>query len=361
MFSNSKWSPLSLMLVALAAGTLLAGCSDRVSVEQLKSWPKYDAHTHIRGAADYIWNVQDEYNMGFLTICTGGLREEGLVRQIDAAMELSKDYPDRIYWATSFDLVHRYEKGWTEKVLAGIQDGFDHGAVAVKVWKDIGMEITDSDGNYTQIDDPMFEPILNYIEKKDKTLVAHIGEPLNSWLPLEKMTVNNDRNYFKQNPQYHSYLHPEIPHHSVITAARDRMLAAHPNLRVVGCHLGSYEYDVDVLAECFDKYPNFAVDTSARICHFQVQDREKVRNFIIKYQDRILYGTDIAAGPVKPEQVEERRKRLEAIFDRDMEYFATDNEMTVPEVNGSFNGLALPKVVLKKLFHDNAVKWYPGM
>lgn len=30
--------------------------------------------------------------------------------------------------------------------------------------------------------------------------------------------------------------------------------------------------------------------------HFQVQDREKVRNFINQYQDRLLYGTDLGAS-----------------------------------------------------------------
>ena len=71
------------------------------------------------------------------------------------------------------------------------------------------------------------------------------------------------------------------------------MLAAHPKLRVIGCHLGSMEHDVDEIAKRLDRYPNFAVDTAARVVNLMAQPREKVRAFLIKYQDRVLWGTDL--------------------------------------------------------------------
>ena len=110
------------------------------------------------------------------------------------------------------------------------------------------------------------------------------------------MTVDGDRRYFAAHPEYHGLLHPEIPNYEAQVAARDRMLERHPTLRVVGCHLGSLEYDVDELAKRLDKYPNLAVDLSARIVHLQIQPRDKVRAFLVKYQDRLLYGTDVQFG-----------------------------------------------------------------
>ena len=73
-------------------------------------------------------------------------------------------------------------------------------------------------------------------------------------------------------------------------------MAAHPGLRFVGAHLGSLEYDVDRIAAFLDRFPNANVDLAARMSQVQyqsVRDREKVRNFFIKYQDRLLYGTDL--------------------------------------------------------------------
>src|SRR5216110_196673 len=105
------------------------------------------------------------------------------------------------------------------------------------------------------------------------------------------------------------YLHPERPSKERILTARDRMLAKHPTLRVVGCHLGSMETDVDEIAKRFDRYPNFAVDTAARVSYLMLQPREKVRAFLLKYQNRVLYGTDldVLGGGV--------RSRLEVLRD----------------------------------------------
>ena len=273
-----------------------------LSVAELRKMPKIDAHVHLRGLVESeeapLLAKLKEHNMGWFTISTRGMNSQFLLDQINLAGKMHAAYPDWIDWATSFSLENWGAADWESSAIGLIAEGFDKGAVAVKVWKDIGMVLKDPDGSYVMIDDPRFEPIFDYVESRGKTLVAHIGEPRNCWLPLEEMTVNNDRKYFEENPQYHSFLHPEIPHYWKHVEARDRVLEKHPGLRVVGCHLGSLEFDVDELAKRFDKFPNFGADLAARICHFQVQDREKVRNFCIKYQDRLLYGTDLGAGRV---------------------------------------------------------------
>jgi predicted TIM-barrel fold metal-dependent hydrolase len=236
--------------------------------------------------------------------------------------------------------------------------------VAVKVWKEIGMVLRDPGGRFVMIDDPGFDPVLDHIEKHNKTLVAHIGEPRNCWLPLDAMTVEADRSYYKEHPQYHTFLHPEIPGYWDQINARDRMLEKHPRLRVVGCHLGSLEFNIDEVAKRLDRYPNFAVDLAARIVHFQVQDREKVRRFILKYQDRLLYATDGAVGAENEESdLGTQLAELEAVYSRDFRFFATDQEIETPQVKAGsrVRGLALPASVLRKLFYDNAVRWYPGI
>ena len=54
---------------------------------------------------------------------------------------------------------------------------------------------------------------------------------------------------YSRNPQYHGFLHPEVPGYEKQIQARDNLLARHPRLKVVGCHLGSLEYDVDEIAK----------------------------------------------------------------------------------------------------------------
>ena len=334
-----------------------------ITVAELKAMPKIDAHVHLRGLEkseeEALLAKLKEHNMRWYTISTRGMNKEFLLDQIRIAERMYEKYPGWIEWATSFSLENWGAPDWESQAIELIQDGFDKGAVGVKVWKEIGMVLQDPDGSFVMIDDPRFDPIFRYIASRGKTLVAHIGEPRNCWLPLEEMTVNNDRKYFEENPQYHSYLHPEIPHYWKHIEARDNVLAKHPDLKVMGCHLASLEFDVDELARRFEKYPNLCVDLAARVCHFQVQDRKKVRDFIIKYQDRLLYGTDLGAGRVFTKTgIEETLERIEATYMNDYRYFATDDEMEVWEVDGVFRGLALPKEVLEKMFYGNFKKWF---
>ena len=305
---------LSLILSLAAGITLAFGLSSlagppasvspagQMTLEELERMPKIDAHAHVRegGVADekLFIEVLKKHNLKWLNICVIGTQWGQLQKRMAFAESLHQRYPQQISWATSFNLENWGNADWQKTTLKKIEQGFARGAVAVKVWKEIGMVLKDPNGHYVMIDDARFDPIFDFIESRNKTLVGHLAEPRNCWLPLESMTVNSDRGYYKNYPQYHGFLHPEIPGYWEQIKARNHVLEKHPHLRFVGCHLGSLEYDVDELAKRLDKYPNFAVDMAARIVHFQVQDREKVRNFIIKYQDRLLYGTDNEIGKV---------------------------------------------------------------
>jgi predicted TIM-barrel fold metal-dependent hydrolase len=134
-------------------------------------------------------------------------------------------------------------------------------------------------------------------------------------------------------------------------------VAENPTLRVVGAHLGSMETDVDQMAERFDQYPNFAVDTAARVPYLMIQPRDKVRTFLIKYQDRVLYGTDLVV--LSGDNTRKALEEWNSTYARDWKFFATSQML---EYKGhTYEGLSLPETVLRKLFHDNATHWFPGI
>lgn len=150
---------------------------------------------------------------------------------------------------------------------------------------------------------------------------------------------------------------PNAPKKETILQARDHVLEMNPNMRMVGAHLGSMEDHLDELAARLDKYPNFAVDTAARIRRLTFQPREKVRAFILKYQDRILYGTDlhVYARNTDPSVSGFWKKE----YTRDWRYLAADDTFECEE--HTVEGLNLPQPVLQKLYHDNAIRWIPGI
>ena len=360
-------------LAVAAALTLRAPVSaqgDAMTVEQVMRMPKIDAHAHLGalGAEEAKAFVAflEQRNLRWLTIATGAMDAARLSRQIESAQALHRAHPGRIAWATSFSVANWGQSDWAKSSLGTIDDGFAGGAVAVKIWKDVGMVLKDPDGKYVMADDARLEPVFSALARQNRTLVAHLGEPRNCWLPVDKMTVDGDRRYFAAHPEYHGLLHPEIPDYEAQIAARDRVLERHPGLRVVGCHLGSLEYDVDELAKRLDKYANLAVDLSARIVHLQIQPRDKVRAFLLKYQDRILYGTDLQFGrgtDAADASPAARLARLASTYESDATWFATDQELALENVRAGFTsrGVALPGPVLRKLYFENARKWYPGL
>jgi hypothetical protein len=99
------------------------------------------------------------------------------------------------------------------------------------------------------------------------------------------------------------------------------------------------EVDVDQIAGRFDKYPNFAVDTAARIDYLMMQKPEKVRAFLIKYQDRVVYGTDNVLNP--PDKTADVLKAWADRYERDWRYFS--GEADVKFEAGTTKGLHLPK------------------
>jgi predicted TIM-barrel fold metal-dependent hydrolase len=216
------------------------------------------------------------------------------------------------------------------------------------------MAIKSKAGTYLLPDDTSLLPIYEAIQRADRTLVAHLAEPNGAWLPLD--ANNPELSYFSANPQWHMLGRTGTPSKEAILTARDRVLARYPKLRVVGCHLGSDEDNLKQLARRLDAHPNFAVDTAARVRYFASGDREQVREFLNRYQDRILYATDFSLRDGDPAAA---ARSLEAVHDRDWKFFSGSGKMDY--AGRPTQGLELSGGILRKIFRDNALRWLPGL
>lgn len=256
-------------------------------------------------------------------------------------------------WASTFDPRGSDDPDFTERTIARLKRSFDDGAIGVKIWKNIGMSVKTKSGAYLMPDAAPLLPIYEAIQKADRTLVAHLAEPDGAWMPLDKK--NPEYPYYSKNPQWHMYGKPGVPSKEAILTARDRILAKFPKLRVVGCHLGSDEDDLSRLAKRLDTYPNFSVDTAARIRYFARGDRDRAREFLTRYQDRILYATDVGLGTGSPEGA---ANYLKNTHDTDWAFFTEDKLMEYDD--RPTRGLGLPDHVVRKLYRENALRCFPG-
>lgn len=346
------------LIYAFASLCLLVACKPYYTMEDFARVPKIDTHVHLNSTSIAMGKLAEADNFNLVTVNVDAPRVS-LPQQLKYALHQTTTFPKDIFFVASFSIPDTQPAGWQDVVIKQLDSAFSKGAMGIKVWKNIGMVYRDSAERFIMIDDPMFDPIINFVIERDKMVLGHLGEPKNCWLPLDQMTVNNDRRYFDEHPEYHMFKHPEFPSYEDQIGARDRFLEKHPNLRFVGAHLGSLEWNVDELGQRLEKFPKMAVDMAARIPHLQVQsqhNREKVRNFIIKYADRLIYATD---GGLDPDtDPDESRQAQHEAWLRDWRYFATAETMTTPEVNGEFKGLQLPKEVIDKIYFENAVKWF---
>lgn len=317
-----------------------------------------DAHVHIY-KDDAVFNaLLKQLNLGLLNICVIDDREAGykeLEPQRSQVLTIRRSTSGRAAFCTTFSPYDFEGPGFTRRVVQQLDEDFADGAIAVKIYKTIGMEIKTKAGKFLMADDPAFDPIYAHIAARDKTVVAHLAEPSSCWEAPDP--ASPDYGYYKKYPAEYAYLHPEYPSKAAILAARDRILAKHPRLRLVGAHLGSMERDVNEIAVRLDRYPNFAVDTAARVPYLMLQPREKVRAFLIKYQHRVLYGTDLVFEPA--DNTEKALQKWRDTYERDWKYFSTDQ--IVQYKDHKVQGLHLPNEILRKLYRANAVRWLPGM
>src|SRR5215210_824697 len=274
---------------------------------------KYDGHLHLNTYGESFVKQSVEEHFKLITINVDVASDFPTIKQQqDFAVQQLKKFHGSVHFASTFSVKNFTDANWLEETIAFLKNSFSAGAIAVKVWKNIGMELKDSNGNFVMIDHPQFDPIFDFLIKNNIPLIGHLGEPKNCWLPIKKMTVKGDVNYFSAHPEYHMYLRPEYPSYEDQINARDRRLEKHADLQFIGAHLGSLEW--------------------------------------------IIYGTDIIVDGTKDPL--EMKKHAHDIRLRHWKFFTSDEMMLVPKVDGEFKGLKLPREVVDKIYRTNAEKWF---
>ncbi len=351
--------------VAEATAVGAAGRDPSYTVADFTHVRKLDAHVHANTDDHRFLDIAKRDGFELLSINVDYPDFPPLTTQAKVAHELQAADPKRFHFLTTFSMKGFGGPSWTADTIRHIDAEIAQGAVGVKVWKNIGMVEKDAEGKLIMLDDPRFDGVMSHLEAQGIPLVAHQAEPKNCWLPLEAMTTENDRSYFRDHPEYYMYLHPEQPSYESLLAARDRFVARHPKLIFVGAHLASLEWSVAELARFLDTYPNATADLAARMTQVQFQsntDRQAVRRFFIKYQDRLLYGTDLTEDPPDPQARAQNpptdSPRFDVEADRfwrsDWKYLATARVQHIDAIKADVKGLALPRTVIDKIYYSNA-------
>jgi predicted TIM-barrel fold metal-dependent hydrolase len=338
-----------------AANRPVRGPFSHEELERFRAIGPIDVHAHVFTSDPFValFKKLNLHILDILVVDDMSTPNRDLDTQRKQALAVVHASDGYAVLCTSFDPYSFNRPDYGRTVIRGLDNDFAGGAVAVKLWKNVGMEIKDAKGRYLMADDPVFKSIYQDIAAHNKTLVAHLADPDSGWQPPNP--ASPDYEYYRDHPSAYMYGKPGVPSKEEILRARDHVLEQNPNLRVVGAHLGSLESNLEDLGRHLDKYPNFAVDIAARMPYLEMQPRETMIAFITRYQDRLIYGTDNGFSAGSKETVPE----LESVYANDWRFFATTD--TLEYKGKAVQGLGLPETVLRKIYYENAVKWFPGI
>jgi predicted TIM-barrel fold metal-dependent hydrolase len=148
------------------------------------------------------------------------------------------------------------------------------------------------------------------------------------------------------------------------------VVANHPETDFLGLHFGNNPEDIRWVTRVMERFPNFWLDTGARVGEIGRHNPAELRAVFLRFQDRVLFGTDAAyeddhltLGVPEP-----RSKTIEGsreFFRRHWEFFETDHrniEHPSPiQGNWKVNAINLPPEVLRKLYAENARRLIPAL
>lgn len=328
--------------------------SSEVSIDQ-QSVKKIDMHAHYQYERDYLPGFYKKWNMQALLVDVAIADSVGVNRSWDEYVAHAKAQPDLFFLCSSLIGVGIDAPDFAEKQIEQLGKEIEEGAKMVKVWKNFGMVTKDATGKFIQIDDARLQPIWNFLAERNIPVMAHIGEPVQAWRPLDDKN-NPHFGYYSDHPEYHAYKHSEIPSYETIITARDNWITNNPDLRILCAHMGSMSHDVDMVAERLDKFSNIYVEPAARFGDLVGQDSKKVKSFFEKYQDRIMFGTDYGnsspQGEISVDDLKNEQQNLQENYQRLWTYVATKD--SVAERGQKNIGLGLSVEVLNKFYYQNA-------
>lgn len=322
----------------------------KVTRVEKPKFPVIDVHNHLGGGARTVTKqrvqryLQEMDAAGVRTVVNldGGWGD----RLVETLAALDNAHPGRFLTFALIDLNGFDQEGWAERETARLRKSFEAGAKGLKFHKTLGLHYRDRDGNLLRIDDNRLDPIWALCGEMHKPIMIHTADPAAFFTPLDRF--NERWHELNEHPNWLFY-GDQYPSREELLEQRNRVIARHPETTFIGAHFANNPEDLETVGKWLEKYPNLHIDIDARISELGRQPYS-ARRFFIKYQDRIMFGTDTTPRA-------DAYRLYYRFLETDDEYFDTA-ESHHRQGFWMIYGVFLPEPVLKKIYYTNAARLF---
>jgi len=304
-------------------------------------YPAYDMHTHVYArdeASVQRWiRAMDDCGIEKSIVFTGATGA-----RFDSIMDLYSKYSDRFELWCGFDYRGFDQPGYGPEAVKELERSIKKGArgVGELMFKGKAVPARFQDRTIRLPDDPRFDALFEKCAELKVPVNIHISE--DKWM-YEKIDSTNDG--LMNAASWHIRSDDGSKSHEEMLQRFENTLKKHPKTIFVAAHLLNCCADLSYLGRCFDTYPNLYADVSARFGEI-APIPGFVRQFFEKYQDRIVYGTDMTFT----ERI--YRVTFRILESSDEHFYETD----LFGYHWPLYGLGLSDQVLKKIYRDNPIK-----
>lgn len=314
-----------------------------------------DGHNHLGGAFGKDWqqrpirellDLLDEAGIEQYVDLDGGWGEHILNAHLDYFKAAA---PERFHIFGGVDWKMWPEKGhqFPDWVAERLRAQKARGAEGLKIWKVLGLSVTDLNGKLVDVDDIRLDPIWETAAELGLPVLIHVADPVAFFDPLDE---HNERwEELQANPDW-VFTSPPYPSFSHIIEGLANLVKRHPNTTFIGAHVGCYAENLAWVSDLLDRCPNFMVDISARIAELGRQPYSS-RRFMLKYADRILFGSDMGPDP-------DEYRTIYRFLETEDEYFSYSPNGIGEQGRWNIYGLSLPDSVLEKIYYQNAYRLF---
>jgi len=319
--------------------------------------PVLDVHTHLRGAnpnngiCDMAALIKQMDNNGVK--CVVDL--DGFYgAELDRSMRAKEGYEDSIITFSTVDFSKADDVDFEEKTRREITRAHGLGVKGLKFLKSLGLGFKWADGTYIRPDDKRIQVIWQTAAELKMPVLIHIADPKAFFEPLDK--YNERIEELAGNPTWH-FGKEEYYQFDEMMQMQENLLTDNPNTTFILAHTGNCAEDLGFVSDLLCRHPNANVDIAARIQEMGRQPYT-AREFLIKHQDRVLFGTDTLLSADDARNPFENNRNYYEFLETYNEFFPANAH----EQQGRWNiyGVGLPLDVLQKIYWDNAINCIGG-